>query len=115
MSELSSNFIFGTMALDMLCGKVNKPGVVLTEQKPESRHTTRPTHFWCNRPYQETFGVGWTVGLTEGENRRRSPGSRGALEREGRRWRGQAAGFRGLPAWRDLGSDRSTRPCTSGS
>lgn len=72
MSELSSNFIFGTMALDMLCGKVNKPGVVLTEQKPESRHTARPTHFWCNRPYQETFGIGWTVGLTEGENLRRS-------------------------------------------
>ena len=78
MSELSSNFIFGTMALDMLCGKVNKPGVVLTEQKPESRHTTRPTHFWCGRPYQETFGVGWTVGLTEGENRRRS---QAAIER----------------------------------
>ena len=55
MSELSSNFIFGTMALDMLCGKVDKPGVVLTEQKPESRHTTRPTHFWCGRPYQETL------------------------------------------------------------
>ena len=72
MSELSSNFIFGTMALDMLCGKV------LTEQKPESRHTTRPTHFWCGRPYQETFGVGWTVGLTEGENRRRS---QAAIER----------------------------------
>lgn len=78
MSELSSNFIFGTMALDMLCGKVNKPGVVLTEQKPESRHTTRPTHFWCGRPYQETFGVGWTVGLTEGEIRRRS---QAAIER----------------------------------
>lgn len=78
MSELSSNFIFGTMALDMLCGKVNKPGVVLTEQKSESRHTTRPTHFWCGRPYQETFGVGWTVGLTEGENRRRS---QAAIER----------------------------------
>ena len=62
----------------MLCGKVNKPGVVLTEQKPESRHTTRPTHFWCGRPYQETFGVGWTVGLTEGENRRRS---QAAIER----------------------------------
>lgn len=28
----------------------------------ESRHTARPTHFWCNRPYQETFGIGWTVG-----------------------------------------------------
>ena len=50
MSELSSNFIFGTMALDMLCGKVNKPGVVLTEQKPESRHTTRPTHFGAGAP-----------------------------------------------------------------
>lgn len=72
MSELSGQFIFGTMALDMLCGKVDKPGVVLTEQKPESRHTHRPTHFWCGRPYQETFGVGWTVGLTEGENLRRS-------------------------------------------
>ena len=78
MSELSSNFIFGTMALDMLCGKVDKPGVVLTEQKPESRHTTRPTCFWCGRPYQETFGVGWTVGLTEEENLRRS---KAAVER----------------------------------
>ncbi|MCK6139963.1 molybdopterin-containing oxidoreductase family protein [Slackia exigua] len=78
MTELSSNFIFGTMGLDILCGKVDKPGVVLTEQKPESRHTVRPTHFWCGRPYQETFGVGWTVGLTEGENRRRS---RAAIER----------------------------------
>ena len=72
MSELSSNFIFGTMALDMLCGKVDKPGVVLTEQKPESRWTHRPTQFWCTRPYQETFGVGWTVGLTLEENTRRS-------------------------------------------
>ena len=78
MSELSSNFIFGTMALDMLCGKVDKPGVVLTEQKPESRHTTRPTHFWCGRPYQETFGIGWTVGLTKEENLRRS---KAAVER----------------------------------
>ena len=72
MSELSSNFIYGTMALDMLCGKVDKPGVVLTEQKPESRWTHRPTQFWCTRPYQETFGVGWTVGLTLEENTRRS-------------------------------------------
>ena len=83
MSELSSNFIFGTMALDMLCGKVDKPGVVLTEQKPASRHTTRPTLFWCDRPYQETFGVGWTVGLTENENLRRSQAAVERLNEQG--------------------------------
>ena len=98
MSELSSNFIFGTMALDMLCGKVNKPGVVLTEQKPESRHTARPTHFWCNRPYQETFGIGWTVGLTEGENLRRSQAAVERWNAKGVDGEGQAAGFCGLPA-----------------
>lgn len=72
MTELSSNFNLGTMALDVLCGKVDKPGVVLVDQKPKSRHSKRPTMFWCARPYQETFGIGYTIGLTEEENLRRS-------------------------------------------
>ena len=38
----------------VLCGKVNKPGVVLTEQKPESRHTTRPCLLYTSPSPRDT-------------------------------------------------------------
>ncbi len=65
MQEVSSNVPIGMLAIEMLMGHVNSPGSTLTTHglPPESRPT-------CNFGHNERWGIGWTYGYTEKENRR---------------------------------------------
>ena len=70
MTESASQVPLGCMGLDSIMGRINKPGVTMTQYGPGSVPTERPTtdyNAW-GFSIREQYGVGAVVGLTEEEN-----------------------------------------------
>lgn len=74
MMESSSQAPMGLVGLDMIMGRVNRPGATLTGEGARSVPKTRPTVAPVTSSGRDSipkrYGVGWTVGYTKEENDR---------------------------------------------
>ncbi len=70
MTESASQVPLGLMGLDMIMGKVNKQGVTLAQQGPQSIPKSRPVtfHNCFGGMFDMMWGIGAGVGMSEEEN-----------------------------------------------
>ncbi len=70
MTESASQVPLGCMGLDAIMGRINKPGVTMTQKGEASIPTTRPVtmHNGFGGMFSDMYGVGAVTGMSDEEN-----------------------------------------------
>ncbi len=73
MTESASQVPLGCMGLDAIMGRINKPGVTMTQKGEASIPTTRPVtmHNGFGGMFSDMYGVGAVTGMSDEENEER--------------------------------------------